>query len=97
MRQLKMIRYRAPVHPRALPEGWKYALYQGTPEEMLDWLEICKNGLFGPNINEESFGKYLEMPMKKRKNLKFQPEELEQKLIRQNIKFLFGLEIGQKA
>ena len=59
MKQLKMIRYSAPVSKRSLPDGWSYALYGGTREEMLDWIGICKNGLFGPDINEESFGKYI--------------------------------------
>lgn len=59
MKQLKMIRYSGPVTPRALPEGWKYAFYRGTKEEIDDWIAICKCGLFGPEINEESFGKYI--------------------------------------
>ncbi|MBQ7322158.1 MAG: GNAT family N-acetyltransferase [Clostridia bacterium] len=59
MKQLKMIRYRAPICKRALPEGWRYELYHGTREEIADWIEICKNGLFGPNLNEEAFGKYI--------------------------------------
>jgi len=59
MKQLKMIRYSGPLTPRALPEGWKYAFYRGTKEEIDDWIAICKCGLFGPEINEESFEKYL--------------------------------------
>lgn len=59
MKQLKMIRYRGVIADRPLPHGYRFVFYAGTPEEMNDWLEICKNGLFGPNINEESFGKYI--------------------------------------
>jgi len=59
MKQLKMIRYNAPVKPRALPAGWRYELFRGTDAEIADWLTICKNGLFGPDIDERSFAKYI--------------------------------------
>ena len=59
MKQLKMIRYSAPVTRRALPNGWNFTQFSGTREEIADWVEICKNGLFGPNTNEDTFGKYI--------------------------------------
>ena len=59
MKQLKMVRYSAPVRKRALPEGWSFALYGGSPEERADWITICRDGLFGEKTNEESFEKYI--------------------------------------
>ena len=59
MKQLKMVRYSAPVRERALPEGWHFALYGGSLEERADWITICKDGLFGEKTNEESFEKYI--------------------------------------
>ena len=59
MKQLKMMRFSAPVKERMLPSGWRYVLFGGTQEEILDWIEICKNGLLGPNIDEASFQKYI--------------------------------------
>ena len=60
MKQLKMVRYSAPVLARALPDGWRYAFYTGTEEEIEDWIAICREGLFGPGCNRESFAKYIE-------------------------------------
>lgn len=60
MKQLKMIRYSAPVTPRILPSGWCFALYGGTESEILDWIAICREGLFGPGCSRESFAKYIE-------------------------------------
>ena len=59
MKQLKMLRYSAPVRERKLPDGWSYVLFSGSEAEVADWIEICKNGLFGPNIDKESFAKYI--------------------------------------
>ena len=60
MKQLKMIRYSAPVIPRPLPEGWGYVSYKGTEEEISDWVTICREGLFGPNCSRENFAKCIE-------------------------------------
>ena len=59
MKQLKMVRYSAPVRERTLPEGWRFALYGGSLEERADWITICRDGLFGEKTNEESFEKYI--------------------------------------
>ena len=59
MKQLKMIRYSAPVRQRSLPDGWRYEMFAGTEEEISDWVAICKDGLFGPNTDRASFEKYI--------------------------------------
>ena len=59
MKQLKMVRYSAPVRERTLPEGWNFAFYGGSSEERADWITICRDGLFGEKTNEESFEKYI--------------------------------------
>ena len=33
MKQLKMIRYSAPIQIRTLPEGWRHELFGGTDAE----------------------------------------------------------------
>ena len=60
MKQLKMVRYSAPVRARSLPDGWSYVPYGGTEAEIADWVAICREGLFGPGCDRESFGKYIE-------------------------------------
>ena len=60
MKQLKMVRYSAPVITRQLPNGWSYETYAGTEQEISDWVTICREGLFGPKCCSESFAKYIE-------------------------------------
>lgn len=48
MRQLKMLRPSAPVKPRALPEGYTFALYGGTEAEVTRWLDMCYRGQLLP-------------------------------------------------
>ena len=60
MKQLKMIRYRAPVMPRPLPQGWGYVTYTGGEEEIADWITICREGLFGSGCDREKFAKCIE-------------------------------------
>ena len=45
MKQLKMIRGNISLPQQQLPEGYHYAFYKGTEQEIDDWLEICSNGL----------------------------------------------------
>lgn len=48
MKQLYMIRHRAPVVPRSLPEGYAFAFFRGSEEEITDWLAACV-GIVGEN------------------------------------------------
>ena len=54
MGQLKMLRPSGPVTPRALPEGYTYALYRGTEEELTAWLDMCRLGQLLPENPPES-------------------------------------------
>ena len=45
MKQLKMLRPQGPLKVKHLPQGYTYQDYQGTDEEMQDWLTICRHGL----------------------------------------------------
>lgn len=44
MQQLKMICNNRKGLARALPEGYHYEMYQGTQEQIQDWIEICATG-----------------------------------------------------
>ncbi len=54
MRQLKMLRPAAPVTPRPLPEGYTYAPYRATEEELTEWLDMCFKGQLLPENPPES-------------------------------------------
>lgn len=54
MKQLKMRRERAPVAVRELPQGYAYEFYQGSAEQIADWLQICHGALL-PDQNESWF------------------------------------------
>lgn len=45
MKQLKMLRPDAPVVQRPLPEGYRFEAFSDLPEQISDWLAICRHGL----------------------------------------------------
>ncbi len=45
MKQLHMMRPSAPIIPRSLPTGYRFAAFTGTEAEIADWLTICRHGL----------------------------------------------------
>lgn len=47
MKQLKMMRFDEPVVERLLPDGYKYVFFDGSEEQIRDWLDICSHGLMG--------------------------------------------------
>ena len=48
MKQLKMYRFSStPLTERALPAGYTYEFYNGSDEQITDWLDICYHGLIG--------------------------------------------------
>lgn len=55
MKQLHMIRPAQPVKTRPLPDGYRYAGFTGSPQEIADWLTICREGLLAPDAGEESY------------------------------------------
>jgi len=60
MKQLKMYRFSdTPLIVRELPEGYTYEFYNGDPEQIRDWLDICSNGLIGENGTPENFHGWL--------------------------------------
>ena len=54
MKQLKMRRNGAPVEARELPSGYVYESYNGSAEQVRDWLQICHGALI-PDQNENWF------------------------------------------
>lgn len=54
MLQLKMLRPAGPVIPRALPEGFRYAGYEGSESELTEWLDMCHQGQLLPENPPES-------------------------------------------
>ena len=54
MRQLKMLRPAGDVTPRPLPEGYSFASYSGTEEELTAWLDMCVQGQLLPGNPPES-------------------------------------------
>ena len=54
MLQLKMLRPSGPVIPRALPEGFRYAGYEGSESELTEWLDMCYQGQLLPENPPES-------------------------------------------
>lgn len=54
-KQLKLILFPKKKLPLGLPQGYKVTKFTGTEEEILDWVEICKNGLVGDNAGREAF------------------------------------------
>lgn len=54
-KQLKLILFPKKKLPLGLPEGYKVTKYTGSEEEIMDWVEICKNGLVGENAGREAF------------------------------------------
>lgn len=55
MKQLKMMRFSEPALERLLPEGYTYEFYNGSDEQIQDWLEICMNGLISKEGDEGTF------------------------------------------
>lgn len=56
MKQLKMYRFSsAPLTARALPDGYTYEFYNGSEEQIKDWLEICSHGLLGQDSSDGTF------------------------------------------
>jgi mycothiol synthase len=55
MKQLKMMRYSAPVSMRALPDGYRYELFDGSDAAIDDWITICKCGLLPADAGRERF------------------------------------------
>ena len=54
MKQLKMRRSGTSVQPRALPDGFVYEFYNGSAEQISDWLRICHGALI-PDMSEQWF------------------------------------------
>ena len=54
MKQLKMRRPGVPVKARELPRGYGYEYYNGSAEQVHDWLELCHGALL-PDKNESWF------------------------------------------
>ncbi len=56
MKQLKMYRFSTDsLVERTLPEGYTYEFYNGSAEQIRDWVEICSNGLLGQGGDEGTF------------------------------------------
>ena len=53
--QLKLIVFPKKKLPLGLPEGYRVTRYTGTEAEIMDWVEICRNGLVGENAGREAF------------------------------------------
>ena len=53
--QLKLIFFPKKKLPLGLPDGYKVTRYTGSEAEILEWVEICKNGLVGENAGREVF------------------------------------------
>lgn len=55
MEQLKMWWIRKEVKPVMLPEGYSVRRFDGTEKDIDAWVDICKNGLLGPDAGREAF------------------------------------------
>ena len=60
--QLKMRRYSAPVKERALPEGFAFQNYDGSEEQITEWVRLCNFGLVDGATRETFFETVVNFP-----------------------------------